>query len=421
MIPALILFIAAYVLMLCFSRYRAVVALVFGIVFILAGLLPAGDILSAVDWNVLLTVAGIMGMVEMFIQSGMPGLLAEMILERVPSVRWAAVVLAVFAGLISVFLDNVATVLIVVPVVLAVCKKADCNPVPVVIGVTVFSNLEGAATLVGDSTAIMLGSYAGMSFLDFFWYEGRPSIFFAVEIGALAAAAVLFLLFRRKTEPVSSGGERPRVRDLFPTGLLIAAVVLLIIASLFPDRPQMTNGVICMGLFIIGLAVSWIRKRDISGLTDPLRGLDLQTLGMLLGIYLIVGGVAAQGLIGEAADFLAGFGQNGLFALYTVLVFGSVVLSAFIDSIPYVAVMLPLVAQLSASLGADPALLYFGLLCGATLGGNLTPVGASANITGINILRREGFEVRNRDFFRIGVPLTLAAVIPAWLYIWLVY
>lgn len=114
-------------------------------------------------------------------------------------------------------------------------------------------------------------------------------------------------------------------------------------------------------------------------------------------------------------------GGGNVFLLYKIIVWGSVIISAFIDNIPYVATMIPVVAGLSEVLGIDPTPLYFGLLSGATLGGNCTPIGASANITGIGILRKEGYEVKNKDFFKIGIPFTLAAIIPAYIYIWLVY
>ena len=121
----------------------------------------------------------------------MPARLADMVMEKVPNVQMAAVALALFAGVISAFVDNVATVLMIAPVALAICQKPGTNPVPFIIGIAVSSNLQGAATLVGDTTAIMLGSYADMSFLDFFRYQGRPNIFFAVEFGALLSALIL--------------------------------------------------------------------------------------------------------------------------------------------------------------------------------------------------------------------------------------
>ena len=135
----------------------------------------------------------------------------------------------------------------------------------------------------------------------------------------------------------------------------------------------------------------------------------------------MIGAITHQGVIDEAAKLLARLGGGNVFLLYTIIVWASVVISAFIDNIPYVATMLPVVTGLAATLNIDPTLLYFGLLSGATLGGNCTPIGASANITGIGILRKEGYTVKNGDFFRIGIPFTLAAIIPAYLYIWFIY
>lgn len=421
MIAALILFALAYVLMLCFSKYRTYVALAFGMIFVMTRLLPPEELLDAIDWNVLLILIGTMGLVELFIESKMPALLADLIMERVPNVRWAAVCLALFAGIISAFVDNVATVLMVAPVAMEICKKLNTNPVPFIIGVAVSSNLQGAATMVGDATAIMLGSYANMNFLDFFWYKGRPSIFFAVEIGALLSAAIMFLLFRKETTPVPKGAPHTQVTDYLPTVLLVGTIVLLILASALPERPALTNGCICFGLMLVGMVANWLKKRKKEALLEPLKGIDFETVGLLVGLFLMIGGISAQGVIDAAADLLSRVGGGSLFVLYTVIVWGSVVISAFVDNIPYVATMLPVIAQMSAAMEIDPTLLYFGLLSGATLGGNCTPIGASANITGIGILRRAGYQVKNRDFMRIGVPFTLAAIIPAYLYLWIMY
>lgn len=142
---------------------------------------------------------------------------------------------------------------------------------------------------------------------------------------------------------------------------------------------------------------------------------------LLLGLFLVIGGITEQGVIDALAGIFARIGSGNVFVIYTLILWASVVFSAFIDNIPYVATMLPVVQGIAAAMGIDPTVLYFGLLSGATLGGNMTPIGASANITGIGILRKRGYEVKNSDFFRIGIPFTLAAVIPAYIYIWLVY
>jgi Na+/H+ antiporter NhaD/arsenite permease-like protein len=137
--------------------------------------------LGVIDWNVIMMIAGAMGVVALFIESKMPSKLADIILDKVPNVQWAMVWLALFAGIISAFVDNVATVLMVAPVALNISRKLKVSPVPSIIAIAISSNLQGAATLVGDTTSILLGGEANMNFLDFFWYQSRPSIFWLVR------------------------------------------------------------------------------------------------------------------------------------------------------------------------------------------------------------------------------------------------
>ena len=432
MLPAIIIFAVTYVLMLMFGKYRPWIALASGVVFILLGMLPIGDVLGELDFNVLLMIAGTMGLVSLFIESKMPALLADLVMEKVPNVQMAAVALSLFAGIISAFVDNVATVLMVAPVALEICKKLKTNPVPFIIGIAVSSNLQGAATLVGDTTAIMLGSALDMSFLDFFWYQGKPSIFFAVELGAVLAALILAFIFRKDKAPIEKTGVKTKVTDYVPTILLVGVVVLLACASFAPDSwnlPAEINGILCCCVLVVGLVYNLIKKKTLKAVTAPLKDIDFETLGLLVGLFLMIGAIKHEGVIDALANLLAQLGGGNVFLLYTVIVWASVAISAFIDNIPYVATMIPVIASLSASLGAglgvDPLLvatpLYFGLLSGATLGGNCTPIGASANITGIGILRRAGYEVKNSDFFKIGIPFTIAAIVPAYIYVWLLF
>lgn len=421
MIPAIILFALTYVLMLVFSKYRPYIALGSALIFIVTGMLPLSDVFGAIDFNVILMIAGTMGLVALFIESKMPSLLADIIMERVPNVMWAAVCMSLFAGVISAFVDNVATVLMIAPVALEICRKLKTNPVPFIIGIAVSSNLQGAATLVGDTTAIMLGSALDMSFMDFFWFKSRPSMFFVVEFGAVLSALILAFIFRKEKAPIPKTGEHTVVTDLVPTFLLVGTIALLILASFIPNKPGITNGLICFALLVVGVIYNYIKKKELSAITAPLKEIDFETIGLLLGLFLMIGGISAQGVIDAAANLLAKTGGGNLFVLYTIIVWASVLISAFIDNIPYVATMIPVIGGLAQTMGIDPTALYFGLLSGATLGGNCTPIGASANITGIGILRREGYTVKNGDFFKIGIPFTLAAIIPAYIYIWLMY
>ena len=421
MIYAIALFAVTYVLMLAFGKYRTYIALGSAAAFIISGMLPFDQIGGSIDFNVLLMIAGTMGLVQLFIDSKMPALLADLVMEKVPNIQIAAVALALFAGIISAFVDNVATVLMVAPIALEICKKLKTNPIPFIIAIAVSSNLQGAATLVGDTTAIMLGSYANMSFLDFIIYEGKPGIFFAVELGAIVSAVILAWLFRKEKQPVPKGAPRTVVTDFVPTVLLVGMILLLICASFIQNKPAITNGLICVTLLVVGMVYSMVKTQSKEAVTRPLKAVDFETIGLLFGLFLMIGGISNMGVIDAAAGLLAKLGGGNVFILYTIIVWASILLSAFIDNIPYVATMLPVVTGLASALGIEPTLLYFGLLTGATLGGNCTPIGASANIAGIGILRKAGYEVKTSDFTRIGVPFTLAAVIPAYIYFWLLY
>jgi len=289
-----------------------------------------------------------------------------------------------------------------------------------IIAIAVSSNLQGAATLVGDTTSILLGGYANMSFLDFFVYKGKPGIFFAVELGALATIPVMMILFRKDREPVESR-EKTKVTDYTPSVLLIAVVVALIGASFFKNKPDITNGLICCLTAVIAIICDVLRTRSWAHTRHALRSVDVETLALLFCLFLVIAGITEAGVVDDAASLIASAGGSNLFLLYTIIVWGSVLLSAFIDNIPYVATMLPIITGITGQLGIAPYLLYFGLLTGATLGGNITPVGASANITAVGLLKRQGYEVSFRDFMRIGLPFTLTAVMAGYLFIWFVW
>lgn len=415
---AIILFILMYVLLIALPKRRAVVALATALIFLVSGILPIGKLPTAIDWNVLLMILGTLLLVDYFIESNMPHFIADKLLAIAPNVMWVTILMSLFSGIISAFIDNVATLLMVAPVGLAVCKKLKINPVPMIISIAVSSNLQGAATLVGDTTSIMLASYARMDFNDFFWMHGKPGIFFAVELGALVNVPIMMILFRKDREPIGET-EKTVVKDYIPTIMMVLHVVLLIAASFFPNKPEITNGVICMGCGIIGVIWEFILDRDKDRLVRIMKNLDYDTLLLLTGLFTVIAGITEVGLIDDLAAFIASTGGNNLFLMFTIIVWGSMLISAFIDNIPYVATMLPVLQGVTLAMGVEPYLLYFGLLCGATLGGNITPVGASCNIAGVGMLRKEGHEVSFFDFARIGIPFTVAATLAAYVYLWI--
>ena len=292
----ILLFAATYVAMIALPKWRYLVALGSAAIMIVSGALPVTEAFGQIDWNVLMMLAGTMGTVSLFIASKMPERMADLLLKKTPNILWVAVALSVFAGLISAFVDNVATVLMVAPVALAIATKLGTSPIPL-------------------------------------------------------------LICKKSSE---------RAKNAF-------------------------------------------------------KEIDFETILLLAGLFIVIGSLTYNGIIDDISQLLVNLGGSNLFLMYSLIVWASVLFSAFIDNIPYVATMLPVVAGIAARMGCDARLLYFGLLVGATLGGNLTPIGASANIAAIGILRKAGYEVKTSEFLRIGVPFTLIAVLAGYLFCWFVW
>ncbi len=434
-ICAIILFAITYVLLLAFPKIRSYIALGSAVVFSLWLSLfcsdvefGLADIFGAIDYNILMMIAGTMGIVTLFIESKMPMRIADVMLSKFKNVKTAIVAMALLAGIVSAFVDNVATVLMIAPIALAVCKKQGISPVAPIISIAISSNLQGAATLVGDTTSILLGGYADMNFFDFFFFRGKPSIFWAVEIGAFLTAFILLYIFRHENQPLKLT-DKTEVKDYVPSFLMIGVVALLILASFIPEPKDsvlltlynLRNGFICVGLLIIGVVINLIRTKNTSSVKLVFSEMDYQTLLLLASLFVVIEGITSAGVIQKLADGLVYLGGGNLFLMYTLVVFASVAISAVVDNIPYVLTMLPVVTGVAQTMSVEPFVLYFGLLVGATLGGNITPIGASANITGIGILRKEGYEVKAGDFMKISVPFTLTAVLSGYLLVWLVW
>ena len=451
-VTALVLFAATYVLMLAFQKIRPYVTIGSAIIFVALGIIASvnpglfgegffnlaqgsysygiKDALGEIDWNVIMMIAGTMGTVFLFIESKMPQLMSDILISKMPNIKWTVVALSLFAGIVSAFVDNVATVLMIAPVALAFCKKVNISPVPSIICIAVSSNLQGAATLVGDTTSILLAKQANLDFSDFFVDEGKAGMFWIVEAGALASALIILFMFRKENTKIDFN-SRTVVEDKFPTFLLVGTVVALIAVSFIPYKdvaaegqlykPDITNGIICIGFFVIGILRELIIHKNTDIVKNAFKEIDYYTIALLTGLFVVIGGIKNAGVIDIIGEGIASLGAGSPFLIFTIIVWMSVILSAFIDNIPYTATMLSIVPVIAMDVGVEPKLLYYGLLCGATLGGNLTPIGASANIAGIGILRKEGHEVKSTTFMKYGIPFTLSAVITGYILIWLIW
>ena len=421
----LVCFIITYILIIALPKRKSliagIVALILSCSLLIFGNIDIKWLITSIDYNVVLMLLGIMITVGFFAGSKMPVLLADKLIAKMPNTILAVTTLCVLSGFISAFIDNVATVLMLAPIGIAVAKKVNVSAIPVIIGISVSSNLQGAATLVGDTTSIMLGSFADMSFSDFFFLNGKPSIFFAVELGAIATIPFIAFLFRKENKKLDLSIEKTEIISVVPTIIILLNILTLIIFSFIKEKFAYTNGIICV-IFAIVSVFYWllfIKKETVQILKNAV---DYQTVLFLSFLFIIIFAVKTVGIIDDISEIFAKIGVEHIFLLYTVIVFGSVLMSAFIDNIPYVATMLPVISSLCIKVPTiSPYLLYFGLLIGATLGGNITPIGASANVVGIGILNKEGYYVKNKDFYKIGIPFTLIAVLVGYLFTWLIF
>jgi Na+/H+ antiporter NhaD/arsenite permease-like protein len=412
------LFVIAYIFFVFLPARRTAVAVMASLLVLLTGVMTLKQTLFAINWNVMGIFTGTLIVADIFMESRVPAWLAEVIVNRTKSASWAILLVCIFTGFISSFVENVATVMIMAPIALAIAKKLNFSPVKVIIGVAISSNLQGTATMIGDSPSMLLAGFAKMNFWDFFFYKGKPSIFFAVELGAVFAFAVLYLFFRKHTQkhaPVS----QEKVKSWIPTILLVCMVLSLAMASFLRFGISWRAGAICISFGIVSIIFN--KLANSSSIRQTFKSFDWNTAFFLMGIFILVGSLTVTGWIEIAADYLSKVVGNNIFFGYTLIVFVSVALSAFIDNIPFLAAMLPVTISLSTKLGVDPSLFLFGLLIGASLGGNITPIGASANVVGCGILKKEGYHVKFSDFVKMGLPFTLAAVGAAYIFLWFVW
>ena len=375
------------------------------------------EALLSINYNVLGVFWGTMVLSSLFINSAVPAYLATKLVDRSKSVGLAMLSVCLLAGFISAFVENVATVLIVAPIAFEVAKKLKANPIPFLIGIAVSANLQGCATMVGDSPSIILALSSGMSFMDFFWMKGRPGITFAVELGAIASFYVLYLSFKKYRQPVTQI-EEVRVKTWFPTILLTMMMLSLAASSFVKNKHPYTIAFICIIYGVIGLVWHEIKHKESISLV---KDLDWHTFFFLIGIFVLVGSLTHRGIVDDVANFIIKNTQGNQFIAFTVIIWLSVLLSAFIDNIPYTIAMIPVAKLVAQSLGVGPELFLFGLLIGTSLGGNITPIGASANVVAVGLLRKQGLHVKFMDFVKIGLPFTLVAVSMAYIFLWLVW
>jgi len=371
-----------------------------------------------VNWNVIAIFVGTFLLADVVIYSRMPVLLAEKLVDSSSSVSMAILWISILSGVISMFVENVATVLIVAPVAIEVARQQKVSPVPFLIGIAISSNLQGTATLIGDPPSMIMAAHMKMTFNDFFFYQGKFSIFWAIQVGAVLSSFVLYRIFKKNSQQIKPI-KVEKVISWIPTMLMILMIMGLASSSNFDPDFKWLAGTICM---ITGLiSIIWLSFTDRKPALKILKAYDIETTMFLTGIFVLVAMVEHLGIVNDIAAFIQSIVGTNVFVVYTAVVLASVLFSAFIDNVPYIMTMMPVVSIMSHNLNVSKSLLMFGLLIGACLGGNITPIGASANIVSIGLLKKEGYNPSFWDFVKIGLPFTIAAVLGGYLFIWFIW
>lgn len=412
----LIIFAAVYIYIVIDKRHRAYAMAAGAAAAALTGVIGAADVFVLVNWNVMGIFAGTLILADLFALSKAPALAADLLVDRAGTVGRAILLLCAASGALSMFVENVAVVLLMAPIAIEISKKQGVSPIPFLIGIAISSNLQGTATLMGDPPSMIMAGYEKLNFNAFFYHQGKPSIFFAVELGAIVSMGVLYLKFRSNRQPVSRL-KRTEVTTWVPTWLLAVVALGLALSPIIDPEFRFLGGAWTMAVAVAGLI--WNARNGMGG--NPLKRYDYNTTLFLGSVFVVVGGLERSGLIDELAQAVAAAAAGKAFVMFLLVVAGSVLLSAFIDNVPYITAMIPVTHQAAVDLGVNPLLMVFGLVVGACLGGNITPVGASANIVAMGMLKREGYEVGFLEFMKIGLPFTIAATSAAAAFLWFVW
>jgi len=375
---------------------------------------------ALVNWNVLMIYVGSMTIAALFLYSKVPAKIADWIVKVSPSTGLAIVLILAMTGIISIFVENVATVLVMAPIALSLCKKLKMNPTMFMVGLAVMSNLEGTATLVGDPPSMIFASYAGYTFNDFFVHSGRLSIFFVVQTGLLAGCLFFYAVFARLKEKTEVDGEP--IISVVPALLLLSLIFGLAAISFIPNEISFLSGGFVMVLGALG--VLWYifsQKKSGSETWELIKGLDWETIAFLIGIFVVVGAISETGLLKDFADFLARITGGSKFAGFILILAVSIFISGFVDNVPYIIVMLPVAGNMAESMGINRELFLFALLIGSCLGGNLTPFGASANVVAMGIVKKEGHPMSFAKWLKLGGTFTLITTAAAAIVLWLLW
>lgn len=393
--------------------HRSLAAIVGAMLVLALHVLPFDAAMEHIDFNTLGVLLGMMLFVSVVKLSGMFEFLAIKAARLAKGEPWKVMLLFVLlTAVLSAFLDNVTTVLLIGPMTLTVCKLLDVNPIPFFMTEILASNIGGTATLIGDPPNIMIGSAAGFTFFDFILYDAP-----AVVVILAAVLVVFYFLYGRKMQVNEE--HRARIMELDEHAMIknkrllkqsYVMIGLVVVGFMAHGALGLESSVIALGAAGIIMLISG------ESIEEALANVEWTTLAFFAGLFVIVGAMAETDVIEMLAHALIDATGGNVFVTMLVLLIGSAVISSFLDNIPFVATMIPILLAMESS-GMDVTPLWWAVSLGACLGGNGTLIGASANVVLSDISKKNGHEITFVQFLKTGFPIMLLTVAIAGLYL----
>ncbi|MCX7779480.1 MAG: ArsB/NhaD family transporter [Negativicutes bacterium] len=415
---AIAIFVTVYGIIVSEKVHRTKIALVGAVALLLVKIMPQEEAIVKIDFNTLGLLTGMMIIVAIAMRTGMFEYMAVLLAKRVKGDPLRIMtVFFVFTAVTSAFLDNVTTVLLVTPIIFSITSSLKVNPVPFLVSEILASNIGGTATLIGDPPNIMIGGAVGLGFNDFV-IALAPVV---VVIGFITNW--LFLMIYRKQLIVSPEAQQ-RIMDLDENSYLenpillkkVLGVLTLTIAGFVLHKAlHFDSATIAMGGAAVLLLVSGIEPEEI------FKELEWNTLFFFIGLFIVVGGLEVTGVIRMIAEWGLSITHSDIILLNALILWLSAIASAFIDNIPFVATMIPLIKSMAQVGNIDVSTLWWSLALGACLGGNGTIIGASANVVVSSIAAGRGYPMTFLAYMKIAFPLMLVSIVISHIYIYVRY
>ena len=414
---AALLFVGAYVLIAVERWDRTLIALLTAMVMVLLGIVDQHEAFAAIDLNVIFLLVGMMIIASILARTGFFEWLAirSVVLSDGHPIR-LLLILSIVTAVVSAFLDNVTTVVLMTPVTLSVARRLGVSPVPYLIAQILASNIGGTATLIGDPPNILIGSAAGLGFGAFLWNLAPVAILIFIAFAGIMALTyrnVLKVPDERRLEAV----EATKVRVITDNGLLVKALVVTAL-TIVGFLAHSALGVEVATVALLGATVLMLLVGDQPEMTLP--HVEWSTIFFFVGLFIMVEGIIQVGIVGGIAERIAEAANGDVAVASLAILWFSAGASAIIDNIPYTATAIPVVQQLVDS-GMAPDSLWWSLALGACLGGNLTIIGASANVVVSNMADREGHPITFFMFLKYGAMTVAASMVISTIYVWVRY